>query len=134
MEEHPEKYEDIPPLIPHIDLVNLPRKIVRRMRRKDERIMYEHLEKELTKHHEAHIEDLKRQHKAMLASRDKPPVYELELNDTEGLIWLPDGKSVIIQGNYFCRMTDPITGMDRIFGLSPDEIEGYYEDDEDQPS
>jgi len=126
---------DAPPLIPQLQLVDQKRKIVRRMRRKDERIMQEHLKKKMTEHHLQHLEDLKVQHEQMLANLDAPIVYELERNDTGGLLWLPDGMGVIIQDNYFCRMTDPITGMDRVFGLSPMEVDTYYEDaDEATPS
>jgi len=125
-------YTDVPPLIPQLQLKDHPRKIVRRMRRKDERLMNDHIRKQMQEHHEKHIEELKQRHKEVMDNLPEPIVYELEQNDTGGLLWLPDGMGVIIQDNYFCRTTDPVTGMERIFGLSPAEVEGYYEDHQDE--
>jgi len=125
-------YKDVPPLIPQLKIVDHPRKVVRRVRRKDERMHNEHIRKQLTEHHLAHLEDLKQKHQEMLDNLPDPIVYELELNDTGGLLWLPDGMGVIIQDNYFCRSVDPVTGIERIFGVSPMEVEGYYEDHQDE--
>jgi hypothetical protein len=125
-------YTDIPPLIPQIPLGDVERKIVRRVRRKDERLHNEHIRKQLTEHHLAHLEELKQRHAEMLANLAKPVVYELEVNDTGGLLHLPNGVGVIIQDNYYCRAIDPVTGMERVFGLSPEEVENYYEDHTDE--
>jgi len=124
---------DLPPLIPQIELGKVEKKIVRRVRRRDERLHNEAIRKKLQEHHEAYLEAVKQQHLDMLANIEKPIVYEIEVNDTGGLIQLPLGGAVIIQDHYYCRYTDPVTGMERIFGLSPEELEHYYEDDNETP-
>lgn len=118
--------------LPLVGKFQLPKKkrVVRRVRRKDERLHNEHIAKQLQAHHDAHIAQLKKDHTRMLATRSAPNVYEVEINDTGGLIELPGGM-VIIQDNYYVRTVDPTTGMERLFGLSPEELENYYEDVDD---
>lgn len=118
------------PLVPKFELPKKKR-VVRRVRRRDERLHNEHIAKKLQEHHEAYVEQVKRDHVAMLAAREKPQVYEVEINDTGGLIELPGG-AVIIQGNYYVRTTDPATGIPRLFGMSPEELENYYEDADEE--
>lgn len=120
--------------LPLVGRFELPKKkrVVRRVRRKDERLHNEAIAKKLTEHHEAYIEQVKKDHIAMLANRDKPQVYEVEINDTGGLIELPGGM-VIIQDNYYVRTVDPNTGIPRLFAMSPAELENYYEDADEEP-